>query len=106
MLLLGSLGLGVTLSLTLLKGNGVIALGLAVILSWTLAPLVSLFVPLYASRHGAEAMLSFSPPGLMLWLGWLALRMWAPRWSVALCLGLGLIGANIGAEHRRRAKPD
>lgn len=101
-LLLGFLGLLAMTPLVSLVGGGFVALGLMVILAWTAAPLTAFFLPLWACRHGAEPMLAFSLTGLGLWLGWLLLRLPAPRWSVALCLGLGLIGANIGAEYRRR----
>lgn len=104
-LLLCFLGLFLMTPLLSGMGDGLVALGLMVILAWTLAPLAALGVTAYACRHGAEPMLCFFIPALGLWLGWLVLRLPAPRWSAALCLGLGLIGANIGAEYRRR-RPD
>lgn len=96
-----------------LTGLGFIALGsagtetayaLMVLGSYTVVPLASLLLPLYAARQGMERYAAFFPPALFALAGWMAMGMTPPPATIPLSLGLGVLGSTAGSELRQQKR--
>ncbi len=72
--------------------------------TYVLYPLVSLLLPLWSSRKGANPFLCALPPFLIYLAFWTVLGLNLPAIPTLLSLVLSVLGANIGAEIHKRAK--
>lgn len=76
---------------------------LAFISSHILYPALSLLLPLWAARCGAAPFLCALPPFLLYTAAWTVFGLPLPEIPTILTLLLSVLGANIGAESRKRS---
>ena len=83
-----------------------VALVLAWCFSHMLYPACALFTPLMSARKGTEPFLCALPPFLIYLPVWLLFGLNPPAVPAILSLVLAVLGANIGAEIRKRSKKE
>jgi len=81
-----------------------LALMLVMLSGWTLLPILSLALPLQATRRGLHPFEAFWPPVVCYALGWLAMRLPPPGMPILVAIVVALLSASAGQELRRRKK--
>ena len=66
--------------------------------------IAALFLPLIAAKKGTNAFVCALPPFLLYLIVWTALGLNLPALPTILSLVFAVLGANIGAELKKRAK--
>ena len=102
-LYIGSALLGGLIPLLVLCGTQ-LTLMLVMLSGWTLLPLLSLALPLQATRRGLHPFEAFWPPVVCYALGWLAMRLPPPGMPMLVAIVVALLSASAGQELRRRKK--
>lgn len=76
----------------------------AYVCSHVLYLLAALFLPLLSAKKGMNAFLCALPPFFLYLIAWTALGLNLPALPTILSLVFSVLGANIGAELKKRAK--
>lgn len=74
----------------------------ALLLCYTLAPLLCFVLPMRAAKRGIDRYLAFFPPPAGYTAAWLILRLTPPPITLPLCFLLAVLGSNWGKERYRR----